>query len=602
MRQQIFAHAKLHPAAILAGDSDEFVIILTIGNGYTTGPSRIVLDLPATLGMSRPSLMHKEDSGFIQVYVSNPDVTYMRRNWDIEIEDFTSQERSSWRGMAQRLAVVDFSEGLVEGDTVEIHWGDTAGGYGAGTKATTVVPTLDYEAVIHVRYFEGHERGLPDLGRSFEGYERPVPDCEIPLRFRVLPRKLHHLRLLRRVDQALLVPQDVFWNIVSLEDPADIVDADDTPVQNELGTWIYRDKNVRIVSRSEPLYDAPPMDNVFAGMNIYWGDVHTHSAFSSDCIVREKLQRTPNDLMVFARQAAGLDFFAVTDHHQPWDAPRHRLGREAWKNTIAAVQQHHTPGEFLVFPGIEFRCPRGDTAVIFNWLPDYAEIDRPDWVDIRTLWEELAGKDYLCIPHFHNPGSLAEGEWWDHIAGGVEPVLEIFSCHDSYEGEHVLERGRAMIKRFRYDRTGAYLVEHGYHYGMCANSDGHKGHVGTSGLTAVYAPFLTREAILGAYRKRHVYGTTNARIRLLFTANGELMGSVLPNVSQRDLAIEVIGENVLKKIELFHNGELFKRFVPEGKSFHLRFTEYDDEPASYYVRVTQVDNHVAYSSPIWFEG
>ncbi len=602
MSLEIWKHATLQPTEILAGDSNEFVITLVVGRDYTADPSRIVFDLPATLGMSRPSLMHNEDSGFVRAYVSNPEVTYARHNWDIEIADFASRERSSWRGMAQRMVVLDLSGGLVEGDTVEIHWGDTSRGYGTGTRATTVVPAPGYEAVIHVRYFEGHERGMPDFGRSFEGYERPVPDCEIPLCFRVLPRKLHHVRLLRKVDRALLVPQDVFWNVAAVEDPPQILDADGTPVQNDQGAWEYRDKNVHVVSRGAPLYDAPPMDDVFAGMNIYWGDIHTHSAFSIDCIEREKLQRTPGDLMAFARQAAGLDFFAITDHHQPWDNPRHRLGQEAWERTMEAVQGHDAPGEFLVFPGIEFRCPRGDTAIVFNWLPAYAEIDRPEWVDIRKLWEGLAGRDYLTIPHFHNTGRLAVGEWWDHIAGGVEPVLEIFSCHGSYEREDVLEHSRAMIKRSRPDRTGAYFIEQGYHYGFCANSDGHKGHVGSNGLTAVYAPSLTREEILRAYRERRVYGTTNARIRLLFTASGALMGSILPNVSQRELVIDVRGENALKKVDLFRNGAPFRRFVPQGKAFHLALTEVDDEPASYTVRVTQVDNQVAYSSPVWFEG
>ena len=600
MSLQVFQNVTLSPTEIRAGDSDEFVVVLTIGPGYTAGPSRIVLDLPATLGMSRPSLLHNEDSGFIRCYVNNPEVTYLRRNWDMEIADFASRDKSSWRGMAQRMAVIDLSAGLIEGDTVEIHWGETSRGYGTGTRATTVVPMPDYRAQVHVRYFEGHDRGIPDFGRSWEGYDRPDPDCEVALSFAVHPRKLHHLRLLRKVDRAMLLPQDVFWNITPVDDPDEVVEATGSAEQNTHGAWQYRDKGVQIRSRGAPLLDAPRMDGAFEGMNVYWGDIHSHSAFSVDCIEREKLQRTPGDLMAYARQAAGLDFYAVTDHHQPWDVERHKLGPVYWEETMQAVRAHHREGEFVVFPGIEYRCPRGDTAVVFNWLPDYAEIDQPEWVDIRKLWAGLAGKDYMAIPHFHNGGRLAEGEWWDHIADGIEPVLEIFSCHGSYEREDVLEHSRAMIKRFRPDRSGAYFLQHGYHYGLCANSDGHKGHVGSNGLTAVYAPELTRDAILRAYRERHVYGTTNARILLLFTGNGALMGSILPAVSERSLLVDVAGENALKKIDLFRNGEPFKRFVPEGKTFSCELTVREDEPAYYYLRATQVDNHIAWSSPIWF--
>ena len=134
MSPHVFQNVTLSPTEIHAGDSDEFVVTLTVGPGYTAGPSRIVLDLPATLGMSRPSLLHNEDSGFIRCYVNNPEVTYVRRNWDMEIADFASRDKGSWRGMAQRMAVIDLSAGLVEGDTVEIHWGETSRGYGTGTQ------------------------------------------------------------------------------------------------------------------------------------------------------------------------------------------------------------------------------------------------------------------------------------------------------------------------------------------------------------------------------------------------------------------------------------------------------------------------------------
>jgi hypothetical protein len=399
----------------------------------------------------------------------------------------------------------------------------------------------------------------------------------------------------------------VFWNVPPIEDLCIVADLRGVqtscalPVRNDFDVFEIKDKNVQVIAKTVPLRDAPTMDNVFEGMNLYWGDVHTHSAFSVDCIEREKLQRSPGDLMAFARQRAGLDFYAVTDHHQPWDVSRHRLGPDYWARTMAAVQEHDAPGEFLVFPGIEYRCPRGDTAIVFNWLPTYAEIEQPTWVDVRKLWAGLRGRDYLTIPHFHNGGRLPEGEWWDQIADGVEPVLEIFSCHGSYEREDVLEHGRTMIKRFRPDRNADYLLRNGYHYGLCANSDGHKGHVGSNGVTAVFSRELTKDAILDAYRQRHVYGTTNARIRLVFAVNGKLMGSILPIVEQRTLAVDVTGENALKKVELFYNGSLLQRSAPTGKTFHLDLLHVDGQPGYYTARVTQRDNHVAWSSPIWFE-
>ncbi|MGC9347725.1 MAG: DUF3604 domain-containing protein [Anaerolineae bacterium] len=603
----IFRDATLTPQRVLAGDSAEFIIRLTLGPDYTPDISRLIFDFPGTVGMSRPTRMHQESDGYVTARVSNPDVTYELGVWDMEIADFTSRERRSWRGMAARMVVLDLGPGLGEGDTLELRWGATTGGYGPGAKVTTVVPRKDYRCTIHVRYFSDAEQGLPDFGRSFANYTRPVPAEVVALEFRVLPRAPHHLRLIRQTDRALLVPYDLFWNVAEVEDPTLWIVGEKPDRQNGFGVFEYDTPYVSARSRGLPITETAAMNDVFEDYNLYWGDVHTHSAHSVDCVEREKMDMTPGDLMDAARQRAGLDFFAVTDHHQPWDIPRHRLPREAWEATIADLKEHHRPGTFVVLPGIEYRCPRGDTVVLFNWLPAYDEIDQRDWDDVRKLWAALQGRDLLTIPHFHNPGRLDAGEWWS--PGGaegtpepaVEPVLEIFSCHGSYEREDALEHHIPLIKRSRPDRYGVHFLKEGYRYGFVCNSDGHKGHVGTNGLTAAFARTLTRDAILDAYRRRHVYGTTNARIRLLFTGNGHLMGDVVPNTPEKTLAIDVVGEAPLKKVDLFRDGDLHRRFVPEGKTFKAEVTVEDDALSHWYVRATQLDNHIAWSSPIWYK-
>lgn len=593
--------ASVSPTEVLAGDSAEFVITVTVGEGYTEGESRLIFDLPATVSMSRPTTLHQEESGYVVAYVANPEVTYQLRVWDMEILDFPTKTKTSWRGMAARMAVLDLGPGCKAGDTLRVHWGDTGGGYGGATKVTHVVPIPDYRAKVHVRYFDGHDQGLPDLGRSFEGYDRPEPEAEVELSFGVSPRPPHHVRLLRRQDHALLLPLDVYSNVAETTSPADVViGADDAP-KNEFHAY-RAPLNVQVKPKSVPLTQSAPMRDVHDGYNLYWGDIHSHSAFSNDCIEREKLQMAPGDLMRSARDRAGLDFYATTDHHQPWDQQRNRIGRDYWEQTLEAVKKYHARGEFIVFPGIEYRCMRGDTAVVFGWDPTYDEIDREEWTDVRKVWQGLKGRSYLSIAHFHNLGGLDEGAWWEDCESGVEPVLEIFSCHGSYEREDALEHHIPMAKRSRFDRYGLWMLQQGLHYGLVANSDGHKGHVGLNGVTAVFARDLSRESLIEAYRSRRVYATTNARIRLVFTANGQLMGSRIAQTTDKQFTIDVIGEDALKKVELFHGTERHALLIPKpgSRSFKTELSVEDPEPGFWYVRATQVDNHVAWSSPVWF--
>ncbi len=606
----VFAEATLTPTEILAGDSDEFVIRLVAGPDYPDQPTRIVLDFMGMLGTSCVTAECNEESGYVEAYVTNPEITWTRRCWSVDRQCFAEQGDRPREG--QRMLVLDLSAGIVEGDVIEVHWGETLGGFGPGAKATIVVPRPDFEAFIDVRFFADQEEGVPDLARSFVGYDRPEPDECVRLTYRVKPREVKRLRLIRQVEGARLIPFDRFWNVAEVAELPAVAEADDAATRHAEGVFTFARSDVQVTSRELPITQTPRMDDVLDGYNLYWGDVHTHSMYSCDCFTRAALDMTPGDLMVFARERAGLDYYAVADHHDCSGREENKIGRERWEATLADVSEHSRPGEFVVFPGIEYRATqerldgqpsqmRGDTAIVFNYQPDYDEINQVELQDMRAVWEVLAGRDFMSIPHFHGPGNLPEGVWWVPEDMRYEPVLEIHSDHGSYEREDVLENGRAMCKHFREDRCAVWLLQQGYRYGFVANSDDHKGHVGVNGVTAVFARELTGDAIFEAYRARRVYGTTNARLRLIFTGNDQLMGSVVPNDPTKRLRIEATGESTLKRVDVFRNGEQFESFRPDGISFSTEMQVREDEPSNWYVRVTQQDNHIAWSSPIWFE-
>jgi hypothetical protein len=64
-------------------------------------------------------------------------------------------------------------------------------------------------------------------------------------------------------------------------------------------------------------------------------------------------------------------------------------------------------------------------------------------------------------------------------------------------------------------------------------------HAGGMGKACVYAPELTREAILDAIRARHTYGTTAARIFLDMRVNGHLMGDKIPATEGKPVEVKV---------------------------------------------------------------
>lgn len=595
----VFSNAVITPESVLAGDSTEFIIKLTVGADYTRGASRIVFDFSCTLGTSVPTRMINEASGYVEAYVSNPEANCRLRCWDLDQQWFVDREHPPSREAA-RMVVLDLSAGLAPGDAIELHWGETTGGFGPGAKVSSVVPRPGYKARVDVRYFDSPSKGMPDYGRDYEGYTRPVPDAAARLEYAILPREPRRLRLIRKTNKAVLVPLDVFWNVADVGDVGQLVDCSENPSKNAQGVFEFDDKNIKIRPQSLPLTETPAMANVFGDMNIYWGDLHTHSCYSKDCAQRSGMAMRPGDLMEFARRRAGLDFFAVTDHHIPARGPICQLGPAAWDATLRDIARHHVDGEFVVFGGLELTDDFGDICIIFKNPPEYVKINQPALREASDFVNQLPETGIMVLPHFHAPGKRPENSWRAGIESAC-PALEIFSDHGSYECEDVFESGRAAIKQFRRDRCGRYFLQHGYKYGFVANSDDHKGHVGVNGLTAVFARELTRDAMLAAYRRRNVYGTTNARIRMVFAANGQLMGAILKNCPEKDFLISVTGENKLKKVELFRNGELYQRFAPDSVKFEMGLKINASEPDNWYVRATQADNHVAWSSPIWFD-
>jgi hypothetical protein len=140
---------------------------------------------------------------------------------------------------------------------------------------------------------------------------------------------------------------------------------------------------------------------------------------------------------------------------------------------------------------------------------------------------------------------------------------------------------------------------------------------------------MTRGSVFSALASRHVYATTGVRIGLQFHINGQLMGSEMKCDTGLVMDVAVQGTAAIDHIEIVKNaGDVYAliRLTQPAGSKGGTFLLYDPArpqggtnmpsedlsvvrfsvreaaphgPASYYVRVTQVDGQQAWSSPIW---
>jgi len=86
-----------------------------------------------------------------------------------------------------------------------------------------------------------------------------------------------------------------------------------------------------------------------SGMNFYFGNLHSHTAYSDGT-------GTPAEAFAWARDTAGFDFYAITDHAE-------YLTPEEWEDIGASAELYNSPGQFLALRGFEWSHPDGHINV-----------------------------------------------------------------------------------------------------------------------------------------------------------------------------------------------------------------------------------------------
>lgn len=401
---------------------------------------------------------------------------------------------------------------------------------------------------------------------------------------------------------------------------------------------------------------------------LYWGDLHCHSDL-------EQGLDTPQFLYEYARDEEKLDFLAHMEHQ--WGSRTRWTGRQAktwrgghsvpeynrdtWELRKELVRKHYEPSRFVTLLGLEWASNvYGHVNVFYPGEDGPLLVPSSSWSRGEAppvVWEALDGREALIMPH-HPSAPVGAGKppeyWatsgfdWRYYHAGLMPCVEMYSKWGSSE---YLGCPRPLLNQ-QAEGCVQTALGRGYRLGFVAGSDSHASRAGSdlyqdhtyrqSGLTAVFAPELTRESIYRALAARRCYATTGQRIILRFFLNGCGMGEVveLENREQeKQLHLEVAVPGAIDRVEVVKNGSLFYLYsghlAPDlgwwrdnGWEMEVRLVDRETtgalfglagegariEPGTgglesgrgrhtafdyYYVRVTQQDGEMAWSSPIW---
>ncbi len=316
-------------------------------------------------------------------------------------------------------------------------------------------------------------------------------------------------------------------------------------------------------------------DVVAADMNIYFGDLHSHSGYSDG-----PLNSTPADAFATAR-GHGIHFFGTTDHDI-------MLTQTEWTDTLAQANAATVNGAFIALRGFEFTHAKGHLNVFET--DTFVRGDDPVYANLANFYTWLVNQP-TALAQFNHPLKDASHDW----------NFNNFVFYPAADQKIVLRELSNAEQFFLSLNTG-------WHLGTLLNSDTHWANWGCCPLMGVVAPALTKEAILEALRARRTFFVSpdDHNLALVLQANGYWMGSAIPNTATLNFVITAYDPDPKGqplRLALYDNGVRVANAVLASTSTYRWTPTVAGRLGHYYYAEAYYEGwyYPAYSSPIWVE-
>ena len=377
-----------------------------------------------------------------------------------------------------------------------------------------------------------------------------------------------------------------------------------------------KSNNLNIQSVSNPI-----SSKGYNGFNLYFGEIHCHTAFSDG-------YRTVQDAYKYARDDVCLDFASVTDHD--CHLYGYELQPDSWEDTKRITEEFNSPGNFVTILGYEW-SPTVDKVVGGHHNIYFKSSGIGQLLSCKNL-KAASIKGLFCVlQKRYNPGEVLvvphHPVAYINEAGYPEPSLTVAWNGEKCEFLRLVEiyskwgcsEGLGDFCPLRSPKKGSSVIDalkKGYKLGFAGGSDSHIAMPGScrkevgnlkyasSGIIGVWAREKTREAIFDALYERRCYATSGQRTVVKFSINGYIMGSEIRLNSAneaRAISCIVYGIEKIKEIYIMREGKTIKSF--KGKSAYEHIDWIDDSklhgPTWYYVRIRENSGKMMWVSPIW---
>lgn len=323
----------------------------------------------------------------------------------------------------------------------------------------------------------------------------------------------------------------------------------------------------------------------------------------------------------YGKDSEGYDFMALTDHDDDFNEP-------FWRRNIRMAEFYNCPEHFIALQGVEYALSSesklngvqpgvGHRNLIFDAPEEAWKYIRDEYgvFSARTpetnrsdkLWKLLHEKEIKAVSIPHHCADDRHPMSWDFHDPEYETVVEVYQCRGNAEypgcpSEKPLARHNPTIYKEAY--IDHALREKKYKFGFIASGDHNAMGIG---LSCLWVREVSRAGILEAIRERRTYATTGDKIFVDFRLNGCIGGETCTNSKNIDIILSIEAIKPIRVIDILKDSKVVKSITPKGRltNFSELITDLHesngDNKGYYYVRITQDNEQLAWSSPIWVE-
>lgn len=345
---------------------------------------------------------------------------------------------------------------------------------------------------------------------------------------------------------------------------------------------------------------------------IFRGDLHRHTDISADGGHDGSLF----DAYRYARDAASLDFLAVTDHTGNVERPY------AWWRTQKFADLFQLEN-FVAFYSYErsVAFPNGHRNIFYtergHRIVPIPSSEQAGWEGAEQLYSYLHDVNGFSIPH--TTARWSGTDWRSHDPS-VESLVEIFQgMRDTYEyagapkpkrlwSEFLnksipIPRAASVPEAESYRPQGFVWkgLKKGHKLGFIASSDHISTHISYAYLIAEE---LSLKGLLEAVRARRAYAATDniiLDVRYSGSDGDHLMGEIFESRTPVRISARVVGTHRIKQVDIIKDEHFILTLHPDKSEIDFEFVDQVMEPGEsyFYVRILQNDGEMAWGSPAW---